>query len=179
MRTLLAISGSTRAASTNTAVCRTAAAVLLPGVDVRCDVDLVALPAFVPEQEAPPVVRAVLDEIASAEAVLICSPEYAGTLPGTLKNLLDWAVGAAVLRAKPVACVRVAADPRRGLGADQTLRSVLAYVEAVVVEPASRHLPVGRSDVGPDGLLVPSWQAAVAEIVAALLNAAAAPPAPA
>jgi len=66
--------------------------------------------------------------IASADAVLFCTPEYAGTLPGSLKNLLDWTVGGTELTDKPVAWVKVAADQRRGEGAHSTLATALGYV---------------------------------------------------
>ena len=62
--------------------------------------------------------------------MLFCTPEYAGTLPGSLKNLLDWTVGGGQFYGKPVAWLNVAA-PNRGLGAQETLASVLGYVGAV------------------------------------------------
>jgi len=83
---------------------------------------------------------------------LFCTPEYAGTLPGSLKNLLDWTVGGSQLCGKPVAWLNVAAA-NRGHGAQQTLASVLGYVGAVVAEAACRHIPVDRSAVGPDGMI--------------------------
>jgi NAD(P)H-dependent FMN reductase len=95
--------------------------------------------------------------------VLFCTPEYAGTLPGSLKNLLDWTVGGGQLYGKPVAWLNVAAA-NRGLGAEQTLASVLGYVGAVVVEPACRHIPVDRSAIGPDGTISdPGFAAGLAE----------------
>jgi NAD(P)H-dependent FMN reductase len=64
-----------------------------------------------------------------AGGVVLCTPEYAGTLPGSLKNLLDWTVGGGELYGKPAAWINVAA-PGRGTGADATLRTVLGYVGA-------------------------------------------------
>ena len=55
-------------------------------------------------------------QLADADAVLFCTPEYAGTLPGSLKNLLDWTVGGGELYGKPVAWINVA-NPGRGDGA--------------------------------------------------------------
>jgi chromate reductase len=145
---VLLISGSTRAASTNSALCRTA---------VVC---------------APAGVAALRSAIASADAVLFCTPEYAGTLPGSFKNLLDWTVGGTELTAKPVAWVKVAADERRGAGAHATLATVLGYVQARVVEDACRHVPIARDTVGADGVIADSTtRSQIAATIEAVLDA--------
>lgn len=153
MLRILAVSGSTRSGSTNSAFCRTAAH-LLPGV-VAYD-GLTRLPHFDPDRDGDTAPQAVVElraAIGAADAVLFCTPEYAGTLPGALKNLLEWTVGSTVMTDKPVAWVRVAADPRRGEGAHATLATVLGYVQARVVERACVHVPIDRAAVGPDGLV--------------------------
>src|SRR5205823_7867073 len=73
--------------------------------------------------------------IAHADAILVCTPEYAGTLPGSFKNLLDWTVGGTEIGGKPTAWIN-AANPGRGEGAVATLRSVLEYTDAAIVEEA-------------------------------------------
>jgi NAD(P)H-dependent FMN reductase len=153
---VLVVSGSTRSASTNTALCRTAAAVAPPGVEVEVYPDVSVLPHFDPDDDQeplPPAVRALRDSIAAADAVLFCTPEYAGTLPGSFKNLLDWTVGGSEMTGKPVAWMKAAADSRRGQGAHATLATVLGYVQARVVDEACRHVPVPREAVGADGLV--------------------------
>jgi NAD(P)H-dependent FMN reductase len=153
---VLLISGSTRGASTNSALVRTAALAAPEAVLAIVYDGLSALPHFNPDDDQEPLpgpvaeLRAAID---AADAVLICTPEYAGTLPGSFKNLLDWTVGATVLTDKPVAWVNAAADPRRGGGAHATLATVLGYVQARVVEDACRHVPVPREAVGADGLI--------------------------
>jgi chromate reductase len=170
MRVLL-VSGSTRAGSANTAALVTAAALAPPGVTAVLYQGLAGLPAFNPDHDGdllPEPATKLRAEIAAAGAALFCTPEYAGTLPGSLKNLLDWTVGGGQLYGKPVAWLNVAAE-NRGQGAQQTLASVLGYVGAVVVEPACRHLPVDRSAVGPDGIITdPGFTAGLAEIWAEL-----------
>lgn len=140
--------------STNTAALRTVAAVAPDGVGVRWYGGLAELPAFVPGAEGPvhPAVQELREQLGAADAVLFCTPEYAGTLPGSLKNLLDWTVGAGDLYQKPAAWLTVAA-PGRGAGAAATLASVLGYVGADVDETISARLPVSRDDIGPDGLV--------------------------
>lgn len=177
MRILL-ISGSTRAASTNTAALRTVAAVAPPGVEAVLHEGLAALPAFNPDDDAedpaalPPSVRELRAAIDAADAVLFSTPEYAGALPGAFKNLLDWTVGATPgLGGKPVGWVNVAAEGR-GAGADAELATVLGYVGAAARPDARRRVTVGHGDVGPDGLVAdPSVRAALSDLLAALATA--------
>ena len=113
-------------------------------------------PHFNPDDDHDPLpasVVALRSAIASADAVLFCTPEYAGTLPGSLKNLLDWTVGGTEINDKPVAWVNVAADPLRGAGAHATLATVLGYVQARMLDSACRHIAVPREAVGADGLV--------------------------
>jgi chromate reductase len=70
-----------------------------------------------------------------------------------MKNLLDWTVGGTEMVDRPVAWLNIATDPRRGHGAVDTLRMVLGYVQATIVEDACRHVPVSSDAVGPDGLI--------------------------
>ena len=93
---ILLISGSTRSGSTNTALLRTAAAAPPPGVEATLYAGMTDLPHFNADDDVDPLPPAVADlrrQIAAANAVLFCTPEYAGALPGTFKNLLDWTVG--------------------------------------------------------------------------------------
>lgn len=154
-RRVLVVSGSTRPSSTNTALCRTAVHCAPEGVTVSCWADVSVLPHFNPDDDhepLPPAVASLRRAIAAADAVLFCTPEYAGTLPGSFKNLLDWTVGGTELTDKPVAWVNVAADPQRGAGALSTLATVLGYVQAHVVDDACRSIPVSREAIG-DGLV--------------------------
>lgn len=154
---VLLVTGSTRTASTTTAVLRTAADVAPPGVRTVLHDELAALPAFNPDDDRDPLPDAVArlrDRIHDADAVLFCVPEYAGALPGSFKNLLDWTVGDAErgsMNGKPVAWVN--ASVRGAELAHASLATVLGYLGAPVVEAACVHLPVGQDHVGPDGLL--------------------------
>lgn len=96
--------------------------------------------------------------IHSCDAIVFCTPEYAGALPGSFKNLLDWTVGddqpGSIYR-KSVAWLNVSspASPAGGADAHASLARVLGYVGAEVVEAACRRLPITRADVGTDGLV--------------------------
>jgi NAD(P)H-dependent FMN reductase/GNAT superfamily N-acetyltransferase len=152
---LLLISGSTRRGSTNSAALRSAAQLLGDRADVVVYEELDGLPHFNPDDDRDPLPAPVVElreAIANADAVIFCTPEYAGTLPGSFKNPLDWTVGGAEMDGRPAAWLNVAA-PGRGLGADATLRSVLGYVNARVLASSGRRTPVGREAVGTSGIV--------------------------
>jgi NAD(P)H-dependent FMN reductase len=151
---VLLISGSTRSASTNSAALRTVRAIAPDGIETLWYDGLTELPAFSPDDDGTghPSVVALREQLSRADAVLLCTPEYAGTLPGSFKNLLDWTVGTGDLYEKPAAFLNVAAQGR-GEGAAATLTTVLGYVGADVDPAACARLPVARDAVGPDGLV--------------------------
>ncbi len=170
---VLLVSGSTRGGSVNAAALATAAAVAPGRVTAVVYDGLARLPAFNPDDDGDrlPKEAAVLrDEIAAAGAVLFCTPEYAGSLPGSFKNLLDWTVGGGQLYGKPAAWINVA-PPGRGQGAQDALAVVLGYVGAVIVETACRRIPVDRAAVSPDGTINdPGFTAGAAQVWDALLD---------
>jgi len=153
---ILLLSGSLRGGSSNEVVLRTAQAVASQaGVRGVLYEGLAGLPHFNPDDDVDPLpapVAALRAAIERAAGMLICAPEYAGTLPGSFKNLLDWTVGGVEISDKPVAWVNAAA-PGRGEGAEATLRSVLDYTGARVVPAACVKVPVERGTVGEDGLI--------------------------
>ena len=170
---VLLICGSTRPGSSNLAALRAVTTLDLPGLDAQMYEGLTALPLFIPEQQpVPPPVRDLLDQITAADAVLFCTPEYAGGLPGSLKNLLDWTIAGGELYGKPVAWLDVA-NPGRGAGSHAQLTTVLGYVGARVVADACAHLPMRRTAhaVALDTEAVPELQRAVGALLAAIRGA--------
>ena len=169
---ILLISGSTRHGSGNTAALRTVQAMAPDGITAEMYEGLAALPAFSPDEDQPPPGPAaeLRARIAAADALLFCTPEYAGTLPGSLKNLLDWTVGGGEIYGKPVGWINVAAGGR-GTGAEEHLAMVLRYVGAVAVERACVRVPVPRDAAGPDGIIAdPAIRAALWSAVMALAD---------
>ena len=165
---VLLVSGSTRAGSTNSFVLEALRELRLPGIVTDSYDGLVALPAFVPGDAEPALVVDLLERIAAADAVLFSTPEYAGGLPGSLKNLLDWTVGGGQLYGKPVAWLDVA-NPGRGQGARAQLRTVLGYVGARIVDAACVHVMLQRVDGRV--VLDPSAAGDLSAAVAALVGA--------
>ena len=159
MRVLL-VSGSLRSASTNTATLRTVQAVSPHEIETELYDGMGQLPHFNPDadREGEPVHQEVghlREQLHRADAVVICTPEYAGALPGALKNLLEWTVGDASTYQKPVAWINVSgpAAPTGGADAHDSLRKVLGYVHATIIEPACLRLTLTRDAIATDGLL--------------------------
>lgn len=118
------------------------------------------LPHFNPDDdhEGDPVHGAVAElraQVTAADALLICTPEYAGALPGALKNLLEWTVGDASTYRKPVAWINASAGaaPTGAADAHDSLRKVLGYIHADTVDAAGARIPVTRDAIGPDGTM--------------------------
>jgi chromate reductase, NAD(P)H dehydrogenase (quinone) len=170
---ILLVSGSTRSGSSNTAALATAAEIAPSQVSAVLYDGLADLPAFNPDHDGdrlPASAARLRREIAESDAVLFCTPEYAGTLPGSLKNLLDWTVGGGEFDHKPAAWINVAA-PGRGKGAEDSLTAVLGYVGADIAEAACRRIPVDREAIGPDGTVIGlKFAVEIAEVWDALLS---------
>ncbi|RJF82451.1 NAD(P)H-dependent oxidoreductase [Azospirillum cavernae] len=171
---VLAISGSLRAASTNSALLRAAAAVAPDGVTVTVFAGLDGrgvggLPLFNPDDDggdgepALPTVRAFRAALVAADAVVIACPEYAHGVPGALKNALDWVVASGELVDKPTALLH--ASPRSAY-ARAALAEVLTVMSARLVEEASVTIPLMGKTPDEAAVILTS-----AESVAALRGA--------
>jgi chromate reductase len=161
MTKLLLISGSLRGGSTNSATLRTAAALAPDDIETTIYDGMGRLPHFNPDDDPAdgvgldPEVAALRATLTKVDALLISTPEYAGALPGSFKNLLDWTVGGGQTDRMPVAWINVsgAAAPSGGADAHDSLRKVLGFTGAQIVEDAVLRLPLARGDVGADGLI--------------------------
>lgn len=153
---ILLVSGSMRAGSSNAAVLRTLRALAPADLSAELYERLGTLPHFNPDDDhepLPPAVTEMRAGIAAAGAVVFCTPEYAGALPGSFKNLLDWTVGGIEINDTPAAWVNVSTSATAAAGAHAALRTVLTYTGAAVVDAACVHLPVPRDTIGPDGTI--------------------------
>ena len=161
---LLAISGSLRAMSSNTALLRLAAEVAPSDVRVSMYDGLATLPHFNPDDdvgEPPDVVRQLRALVGESDGLLFCSPEYAHGPPGSLKNALDWLVASEELPHKPVALLN--ASPW-ATHAQAALIETLTLMTARIVDEACVRIPVARGDVDADGAIAsPEIRRAVRE----------------
>jgi NAD(P)H-dependent FMN reductase len=155
---LLLVPGSLRERSTSTAVLRTAAQVAPEAVETTLYEGLASLPHFNQDDDhdpLPPAVAELRAAVHAADAVVFSTPEYAGALPGSFKNLLDWLIRDAEPRSiyeKPVAWIN--ASPRGAPNAHAELRTVLGFAHATIVEPACAHVPVTEAMLDGDGTII-------------------------
>jgi chromate reductase len=151
--TILLICGSLRAGSSNLAALTTAQALVPAGSRARMYEGLAQLPHFNPDLEQHALPAAVLDlraQLAAADGVLFSTPEYAGSLPGSFKNLLDWCVGEGLYQ-KPVGWINPSPHAEGAARSYELLGVVLGYVNADRVEAACVRAGVRRDAVGVDG----------------------------
>jgi len=175
---ILGISGSLRRDSLNSALLRTAAERLPAGVELVTFDRLAAAPPFNEDDEAGPApdpVRELREAIRGADAVLIATPEYNHSLPGQLKNALDWAsrpAGQSALTGKPVAVIGASKSMFGGVWSQAELRKVLSAMGGRVIET---ELPVAHAHElqAGDRLQLPPEQAERLEELLAELVAAA------
>jgi chromate reductase, NAD(P)H dehydrogenase (quinone) len=150
---LLAISGSLRARSSNTSLLRLAMDVAPDDVRIVLYDGLASLPHFNPDDDLGTPPEPVLDlraRVGEADGLLLCSPEYAHGVPGSLKNALDWLVASVELPHKPVALLN--ASPW-ATHAQASLVETLTVMTTRIVHEACATIPVTRGDVAADGAI--------------------------
>jgi NAD(P)H-dependent FMN reductase len=165
------ISGSVRLGSVNAAVIATAAALAPAGVNAVTYDGIGGLPHFNPDLDRDPLPQPVIELrrlIDEASALLISTPEYAGAMPGALKNLLEWTVGGVETTQKPTGWINPSAILNRSAGTYASLRTVLEYTDCRIVEEACVDVPVPRALIGDDGLVLPGPER---DIIAATVSA--------
>lgn len=134
---VLALSGSLRKVSKNTALLQAAVIVAPQGMQVDVFGGLGEMPLFNPDIEDqppyPPSVQAFQRALVRADALLICCPKYAHGVPGAFKNALDWVVGSGEMVDKPVGLLNVSAQ---GNSAQSSLKETLTVMSARLIPEA-------------------------------------------
>jgi chromate reductase len=174
---VLGISGSLRRDSYNSGLLRAAADVLPSGAELEVFEGLKAIPPYDADDDvefAPAPVTALREAIAGADAVLISTPEYNASIPGVLKNALDWASrphATNPLRGKPAAVVGASTGMFGAVWAQADARKILSTIGARVVD---RELPVPEAAerFDADGTLQdPEVEAQLSELLVDLAEA--------
>jgi chromate reductase, NAD(P)H dehydrogenase (quinone) len=176
MLRILGISGSLRRGSHNTALLRAAAESLPPGVELEIYDRLRDLPPYNPDLDVEPpdpAVARLREAISAADGVLIATPEYNGSIPGLLKNAIDWAsrpFPENSLRGKPVAVIGASTGLFGAVWAQAETRKVLGIAGADVVD---QELPVGQAETAftEEGQLIEPEQRAVLDDLVHVLAA--------
>jgi NAD(P)H-dependent FMN reductase len=148
---ILAISGSLRATSSNTAALRAAQLLASPGMEIILYGELGTLPHFNPDLEELrlPAVVELEAMVRHADALLISSPEYARGVPGALKNALDWLVSSDAFVGKPVALINTSP---RATHAQASLALTLETMAGRMVPEASIVLPLLGKNLDAAGI---------------------------
>jgi NAD(P)H-dependent FMN reductase len=152
---LLAISGSLRAASSNTTVLHALRAIAPADVTITLYTGLGDLPYFNPdldgETDTPPaLVGELRAQIGQADGLLISSPEYAHGVPGVLKNALDWLVSSLEFHGKPVALINI--SPRSTF-VHASLSEILTTMSAALIADSAFTIPLVHKGLDVTGML--------------------------
>jgi NAD(P)H-dependent FMN reductase len=146
---ILAISGSTKSGSTNELIIQHIAGQYAADVDVQL-FDIATLPYFIPGGSTPEIVEVFRRQIDSADGVLISTPEYVFSLPGVLKNAIEWTVSTMVFNEKPLAFVVASAS---GQKAYESLELIMKTVGAAMEADSKLLVQGAKGKVTEDGTI--------------------------
>jgi NAD(P)H-dependent FMN reductase len=166
---ILALCGSLRAASLNAALLRATARLAPDGIAVELFRGMGELPLFNPDLESrlPEPAKRLHDAVATCDALLIASPEYAHGVTAVIKNALDWLVSYPPFVDKPVAVFN--ASPR-SLHAEASLRETLTTMSARLLPEACLALPLRSTGIGEQGILDSEHAGAIRRALALLAS---------
>ena len=172
---ILAISGSLRRGSTNTAALEALARLAPEGVKVLLYRDLANLPPFNPDDDLedkpkPEPVETLRALVDASDGLVIAAPEYAHGLPGALKNALDWLVASETFAGKPTALINTAP---RAFHAQASLREILSTMAARLIPEAFVSISLTGKAVTMDAILADTMcTQRLTELLEALIAAA-------
>ncbi len=167
------MSGSLRADSTNTTLVGAIIAMAPGALNFTLYDGLADLPHFSPDRDgddAPPAVARLRALLREADGVLICTPEYAFGVPGSLKNALDWTVSSGEFDGKPVAALSASPSSSGGEKAHASLLLTLRALGAAVPAGAVLTIPALKKKLGADGRLTDEATAGALDAVLTALT---------
>jgi chromate reductase len=153
-KNIFAISGSLRAGSSNDSILKIIGNMLSGDINYQVYDGLSSIPPFDPglDNNAPPeAVTALRKLITNADAIIICTPEYAYGVPGQLKNAIDWMVSSGSFSGKLTALITASTG---GENAHAALLKILGAVDAHVPEEATLLISYIRSKMNADGIII-------------------------
>ena len=151
MKNILAIPGSIRSNSTNHSLINAIASLMGKEAAVEPFQGVGHLPHFDPgmtDEDVPAAVTAFRSKLSAADGIIICTPEYAHGVPGSLKNAIDWTVASGEFSRKPTVLITASTDGRFGHAA---LLETLRVIEARNIEELNLLIPFVRTKVSGDG----------------------------
>ncbi len=146
---ILALSGSTRSNSSNVQILNYISELFEEKLEIAIDHSIAELPFFNPNaEELPQSVLQYLNKIKEADGIIICTPEYVFSIPGMLKNALEWTVSSATFSGKPVALITASS---LGEKAHESLTLIMKTLEAKFTEETSILIQGVRGKLTKDG----------------------------
>ena len=152
-QTVLAICGSTRAQSSNLNLIKALAELAKGLFEVEIFTGLAELPHFNPDldtESPPPEITAFRNQLKAAGGILICTPEYAMGVPGSLKNAIDWTVSSMEFHQKPTALITASSVGQKG---HHALLETLMVIEAKMVEESKLLIPFIKTKINAEGVI--------------------------
>jgi chromate reductase len=152
-KNVLAISGSTRTRSSNLNLIKAIQQLSANSFSVRVFDGLMGIPPFNPDDDnenPPAAIVSLRQQINDADGVLICTPEYAMGVPGTLKNLLDWTVSSMEFSNKPVALITASSSGQKG---HISLLETLKVIETKMTEGTQLLISFIKAKVADDCII--------------------------
>ncbi len=151
---VLAISGSTRQNSSNHSLIKAISALSEQQFDVSVYNEIANLPQFNPDNDNENVASEVADfrkQLDNAEGVIICTPEYAHGVPGTLKNAIDWTISTSQFPHKPTMLITASTDGRFG---HQALMETLKIIEAKNIDNLQMVIRFVKTKISNDNKII-------------------------
>lgn len=164
---VMAISGSTRTNSTNLQLIHAIAALAAHTFDIDIYNEIATLPHFNPDldhEPAPDEVNTFRQRLAAADGILICTPEYAMGVPGSLKNVIDWTVSSNEFYEKPTALITASSVGQKGHAA---LMETLRVIQADVTAETQLIVPFVKTKIKEDTITDAATLAAVQQLISA------------
>lgn len=153
---ILALSGSTKQQSVNLALLKAIANAYSDRITVDLYEGIDRLPHFNPDKDTETPPESVADfrnRIAASDGVIICTPEYVFSLPGSLKNAIEWTVSTTIFSKKPVAMIIAAASGEKAI---ESLQLIMRTLDAIIPENGSLLIKGAKGKIGPDGIITDS-----------------------
>lgn len=153
MKKIIAICGSTRISSTNLHFIQAISMLVADSMEFSVVTTLGALPHFNPDLDTENPPEQVLDfrcRLKAADGILICTPEYAMGVPGTLKNAIDWTVSSMEFSNKPTALVTASSMGEKG---HASLLETLKVLEARIIPETQLLIPFARTKISNDRIV--------------------------
>ncbi len=163
-KNVLAILGSTRKSSTNHNLIKAIAELSAETLNVTVFNGIANLPQFNPDHDGKNVVSEVADfrqKVNDADGVLICTPEYAHGVPGTLKNAIDWTISSGEFPHKPTMLITASTDGSYG---HKALLETLKAIEAKNIDNLQMVIPFAKTKISVDNKI--THEATLADVEA-------------